>query len=461
MGITNSNKLVSLDTINCNQSFNVTLSLTAAPNIVTNPTDIVLILDRSGSMAGSPLANLKNGAKKFIDIIDEATDSTQDGQIGGGSRIGIVSFATTANQNTQLITDVSDLKDAIDSLVANGSTNHADGFANAIQLFDPASSNAKVIVMFTDGVTTVGGDPNIVATLAKSQGIVIYSIGLSGTNGIDVDALNSWASDPDSAYVVITPDDEELENIFEDLARNISNPGATNIVLTDVVNDCFEILSFNNPTKGTATIIDANTIEWRIDELGVTAIEGATLEFTVEHIGPCTGNVLVNEEINYMDEEGNVVTFPNPTIEVNCDDLVITEPCPTVVDLEINGCEDSIVFDAGDIELTSLGRILQVDATLKNVCPNKRVALAVILNEVDAFDVEYQRGLKILTIPAHTQDTCQDVLIRCIKFVLPENLDAIDPLNLMCNTRNFRVRFIANYIDHDFECCDTNQNDTL
>lgn len=38
-------------------------------------------------MAGSPLANLKNGAKKFIDIIDESTDGEKDGQIGFGSCI--------------------------------------------------------------------------------------------------------------------------------------------------------------------------------------------------------------------------------------------------------------------------------------------------------------------------------------------------------------------------------------
>lgn len=54
----------------------------AEPDITAHPVDVVLILDRSRSMAGSPLANLKNGAKAFIDIIDEATDSAKDGQIG-------------------------------------------------------------------------------------------------------------------------------------------------------------------------------------------------------------------------------------------------------------------------------------------------------------------------------------------------------------------------------------------
>ena len=72
------------------------------------------MLDRSGSMTGVPLANLKLGANTFIDIIDEATDSSQDGNIGSGSHIGIVSFADTATADTQLITSVAALKAAVD-----------------------------------------------------------------------------------------------------------------------------------------------------------------------------------------------------------------------------------------------------------------------------------------------------------------------------------------------------------
>ena len=69
MGVTNSNKVISTDQIACDGSLKVTLALTAAPDIVSNPTDIVLVLDRSGSMTGTPLTNMKDGAKTFIDII--------------------------------------------------------------------------------------------------------------------------------------------------------------------------------------------------------------------------------------------------------------------------------------------------------------------------------------------------------------------------------------------------------
>ena len=55
MGITSSNKVVDRSEVSCDGEFQVTLALTAAPDIIENPTDIVLVLDRSGSMSGVPL----------------------------------------------------------------------------------------------------------------------------------------------------------------------------------------------------------------------------------------------------------------------------------------------------------------------------------------------------------------------------------------------------------------------
>ena len=453
MGITNSNKELSAARIDCGGSFQVKLSLTAAPDIVSNPTDIVLILDRSGSMAGSALANLKNGAKAFIDIIDEATDGTQDGQIGSGSRIAVVSFASTATQDTQLITSVADLKAAVDVLTAGGSTNHADAFTKASELLAAPSTNARVMVMFTDGETTVGPDPSPIAAAARAAGVIIYAIGLSGRGGVDVSALEDWASKPASSYVAITPDDAELEELFKDLARNIAKPGATDVVVTDTVSPCFRITSVAMPTKGTASLLDAETVQWQIDELGVSQSEGAVLEFTVQHIGSCSGTVEVNESISYDDAEGNVVSFPSPELDVDCDIIIRPEICPEPVELTVDGCEDMLEFDAGDLGMESLGRIVQLSVTLKNVCPHRRVALAAILTEVDDHGLEYKRGMKTVLVPAHTKESCRDVTVRCIKFVLPESLDVSGSTSSICNARNFKARFIANYIDDDFTCC--------
>lgn len=452
MGITSSNKTINVTTIPCGGSLKVRLSLTAEPDILSNPVDVVLVLDRSRSMTGSPLSSLKAGADSFIDILAEATGGAAEGQIGAGSRIGIVSFATVATTDTALITDVAQLKDAVSDLTAGGNTNHSAAFSAAIDLFDAQSTNQKIMVLFTDGYTTQGGDATPVATLAKSMGISIYVIGLEGNGGIDLPALVSWASDPASAYVAIAPTEAELEELFEDLARNITKPGATNIVLTDTINDCFQITGLQSPTKGSASLQGTNKVVWNIASLGTTGSEGASLEFTVTHTGECSGSVAVNESISYSDAEDNVVEFPSPTVVVDCGVIVVPEPCPEAVDIPVTGCEELVEFDAGDLELSSLGRIVELNVTLNRVCPDRRVALAAILTEVDDKGEEHQRGMKVFTIPAHTGTTCRDIAVRCIRFVLPELEEASGECGCTCRDKTLRARFLANYVDSGFFC---------
>ena len=240
--------------------------------------------------------------------------------------MGIVSFAETAVADTPLTESVADLKAAVSGITAGGFTNHAEAFQKAMELFDPFSSNAKVIVMFTDGKTTAGLPPASVAAAARASGIVIYCIGLTGSDGIDESVLNDWATDPDDSHVAVTPDDADLETLFGDLAVNISKPGATNIIIRERVDQDFMITSVVQPVKGTAEMIDANTILWKIDRLGVSGNEGATLEFFIRHIGQDSGEKLVNRSIDYSDTEGNAVTFPTPSVMVECGIDVEPEP---------------------------------------------------------------------------------------------------------------------------------------
>ena len=407
-------------------------------------------------MAGTPLASMKTGAKTFIDIISQSTGGQPDGEIGSGSRMGIVSFANTAVQNTQMITSVDDLKTAVDGLTAGGNTNHADAFSQALALFDPSSGNAKVMVMFTDGNTTTGAPPAPVAAAARAQGVIIYCIGLVGSDGLDVDALNDWATDPNDTHVAITPDEAELEELFAELAANISKTGATNIEINEVVTSDFVITSVLNPTVGSAAMLSSTSLRWTIPELGVSAPESALLEFFIRHVGTDPGTKLVNESITYTDDEGNVAVFPEPMVAVECDVVVCAEECPDPVELTLEGCADSMEVDMGDVYLSSLGSILELSVTIKQVCPRKRVALAVILTEVGKNGAEYQRGMKTMTIPAHNFSRCRDILVKCIRFVLPEDLDvSCCGTPCKCDPRKFKVRLLANTIDTDFRCCDS------
>ena len=149
-----------------------------------------------------------------------------------------------------------------------------------------------------------------------------------------------------------------------------------------------------------------------------------------------------------------MVTFPEPTVAVECDVVVNPEACPAPVALTVEGCSDSVLVDLGDTYLESLGRIIQMDVTVKNICPGRRVALAAILTEVDDQGMEHQRGMKAIT--AHNFPACRDVLVKCIKFVVPEDLEVSgEAPQSMCGPRNFRARFIAHHIDTGYRCCES------
>jgi Ca-activated chloride channel family protein len=455
MGVTNSNKTLASQQMTCNGTLRVTLSLTAAPDIITNPTDIVLVLDRSGSMTGQPLADLKLGAKTFIDIIAEATQGSSD-FIGSGSRIGIVSFASGASIDMPLTDNVEALKNAVDALTASGSTNHAAAFEKAETVFDASSGNAQVLLLFTDGNTTAGAPPTPIATQIKARGVIFYCIGLIGSDGVDVSVLNEWASDPDSAHVAVTPNAADLEELFAELAANISKPGATDIVINEMVTQDFTIEQILPPQAGSVESIDARTLRWNIPALGTTKSESAILEFFVRHTGASGGEKHVNESITYSDNEQNIVVFPDPTVWVDCAIVVQPEPCPTPQDFTVKSCNDSVVVDMGQIDQDGTGRIIQLDVTVKDVCPNRRTALAVILSEVDQDGMEHQRGMKAMTLLAHDGRTCRDILVKCIRFVVPEDLNSNDDTTQsLCAGRNFRVRFIAHSIDTDYRCCES------
>ena len=446
MGIISSNKSTGgVTAINCQGTFNVTIGITAAPDITTNPTDIVLILDRSGSMEGQPLADMKAGVNTFIDIIAAATDGAPD-QIGSGSHIGIVSFADTAVQNTGLTTSVANLKAAAAALTADGLTNHGDAFTQATALLS-TSTNHRVMVMFTDGETTTGPDPSPIAAAARAMGITIYCIGLIGNTGIDINALNDWATDPDVTHVAVAPTSAELEQIFADLAANISVPGATDIVINEALNPDFVITGAPIVSKGTISLQTGTSFRWSIDQLGTTATESATVTFPVQHTAITTGTKNVNQSLTYSDNEGNTVSFSNPTVFVNCEPTFPADFCPEPVDIHVTGCEEFIQFDAGEITLEDTGRILQLDVNLLNVCPDRRVALAVVLTEIDQNGVEEPRGIKFFSIPAHTLPNCSDLLVTCIRFILPDEGVGL------CAERNFRAQFMAHYIDNGFSCC--------
>ena len=308
-GTVSGNKTVANTDIQCNGSTTVTLTLNGQTGIAGEPADIVLVLDRSGSMQGAPLAALKAGANQFVDIIDEGTDGVLDGVIANGSRVGVVSFADSATVNQPLTGSAGAVKSAVNALVASGGTNHEAAITTAQSQLAGGSGN-DIMIIFTDGQTTVGGDASNEAAAARAAGTEIFVIGLGDVNQAE---LADWATDPDSSHLFITPSASDVEAIFQAIGAAVVVPAATDVRVVDTVNGHFAV-SNAAASKGAVGQV-GNVLTWTLPSLQT---ETVTLTYTVTHDPTKPGGVeQVNDSVTYTDAEGHVVTFPSPTVRVH------------------------------------------------------------------------------------------------------------------------------------------------
>ena len=114
----------------------------------------------------------------------------------------------------------------------------------------------------------------------------------------------------------------------------------------------------------------------------------------------------------------------------------------------VDSCSDMTVceLDAADIE--ARGQIVELTVRLRSVCPGKRCALGVLLHETDTDGNEQPRGMKTLAVPARSEAHACDILVRHIRFVLPQELS----LSTEGDSRRFIAHTTAHYIDVDSSC---------
>jgi len=117
-----------------------------------NRVEIMLVLDRSGSMAGQKMTDLKTAAKSFVGFFTDTQDT---------DKMGLVSFSTTPTLDLALNIDyVSAMITKIDAMSANDYTNAEDAIAQGgAQLPDQSSYPAdqrvnQFLIFFSDGMPT-------------------------------------------------------------------------------------------------------------------------------------------------------------------------------------------------------------------------------------------------------------------------------------------------------------------
>lgn len=483
MGISLAKNEISRSSMKCYESASVLLTLAASTAITANPADIMLVLDRSGSMAGKPFADLKAAASKFVNIIANASNNQTpppDSKTIADSSIGVVSFCANANIDLALNKDVSTIQEKINALTTANRTNQKDAFDKAREALEN-STNKKYIIMITDGNPTAGGSSasenlkaaNDAATKARADNITIYCIGLG--NNITVANLNTWA---DSATrVLISPTSDELEQAFKALAAKIVNPAPENIVVVDSLNNEFEIdgpIISNNPSDTVASYsvgADKKSITWTLDKLGTTVPQTATLLFNIRYVGTKDGTFTVNKSITYSDK---VITTPstntfvttNPSITMKCDKLVTpqceqpcyksTIPCcGGLVNLTIPGNNDSYTVKCA-------GTFLNLYIRLKDVCPNRQLAIGVIVcEEINGIKQPVAYRITSVISPSYNPDpasTTPPPACGCQEFTVPLQIllpDRLLPTGSTCKDREVTIQVISHYISTNTAFCTT------
>lgn len=121
------------------------------------------------------------------------------------------------------------------------------------------------------------------------------------------------------------------------------------------------------------------------------------------------------------------------------------DSCLTTEVFTIEGCNDYIRYDIGEMGLSGQGRFINASITLRRVCPGRRIALGVTLTELDDCGREHSRGFKAfeVTVP---RCGCGNLRVTDILFVLPQDSDP-SGCSCICRNRRFRIRATANYID--------------
>ncbi|UCE43726.1 MAG: VWA domain-containing protein [Candidatus Bathyarchaeota archaeon] len=323
----------------CGQEILVNLTVTGVA--LGGPFDIILVIDRSGSMAiDDALEDAKAAAIAFVDNRTFTPDpATSDW-------VGVVSYSSAsrghpaATLDQGLTNDPDLLTWAIGNLTTNGRTNIMAGVHLAQgELADHGRAQAQdVIILLSDGVANQwtnfdtgtsydqpdANSSHTTSTLkaiqeanwAKGNGTIVFTIGLRladlgpGVTEIAIDTLQQMATSLDYFFDAAEPG--YLEEIYGIITTYIG-PAATDLTITDTVEDEFTIVmgSFNPPY----TSLVGNTITWEFDVLGS---ENRSFTYKIRPIRGLNGWYPTNVEANltYTDHEDNpaFLEFPIPEV---------------------------------------------------------------------------------------------------------------------------------------------------
>ncbi len=157
---------------------------------------------------------LRLGVTAFFDVV-EGTDQVE--------KVAIVTFSSSATLNNVLSTNYAPLKTNVNAINPTGSTAIGSGMAAANpELFTSVRARpfaTKTIVVLSDGANTTGANPVTVAkNLKAAHDVTIHTVSLS--EGSDLSVMDQVAAIGGGTHFH-SSDGSDLEAIFRTIANNL------------------------------------------------------------------------------------------------------------------------------------------------------------------------------------------------------------------------------------------------
>lgn len=256
------NKTVSNNSLVKGETTDVTLTIQGTPKDSTfvKPNDVVLIIDKSGSMqADNRLTAAKEAAKEFIDLMDLTKHE-----------VAIVDYSSSVS-SFPLTTDKDVAKRYVDSIQLGGSTNTSAAIQQATSILSNHRPDAQpTIVIMTDGAADSYPAALSSAKAAKDAGITFYSIALLGPNedpntSAPNQLLMDMASSAKHHHFVLGS--VGLSDVYRKIVEEIGLASAYNVTITDTISPEFELVPGSYEHHIPRPIVNGNTISWFISEL--------------------------------------------------------------------------------------------------------------------------------------------------------------------------------------------------
>ncbi|MBL9147995.1 MAG: VWA domain-containing protein [Phycisphaerae bacterium] len=208
------------------------LMLAAAPVLPREnalPRDLVLVLDRSGSMSGAPLEQAKAATLRIIDGLRDGERVNVIDFSNGVSRFADAPVALDATTRARLAAHVA-------ALAPSGGTNIHDALLEALR--QPVAAGSVPLCLFvTDGLPTIGRtlerDIRALAEKGNASQRRVFTIGLGPD--VNVPLLDRIADASRALATYVTPGDDLTQRVAEVVER-LGPPALTELALVATEN---------------------------------------------------------------------------------------------------------------------------------------------------------------------------------------------------------------------------------